>query len=117
MNYQDKSKGELIKELQKLQQEFDSLKTSYSKDITVRNRAEEALVQEQYLMHTLMDNLPDHIYFKDRESRFIRINKSMAKFLGLNDPEQAVGKTDGDFFTSEHAQQAYSDEPVSYTHL
>lgn len=79
-------------------------------DITLRNRAEEALVQEQYLMHTLMDNLPDHIYFKDRESRFIRINKSMAKFLGLNDPEQAVGKTDGDFFTSEHAQQAYDDE-------
>ena len=57
-----------------------------------------------------MDNLPDHIYFKDRESRFIRINKALAEFLGLNDPAQAVGKTDFDFFTGEHAQQAYDDE-------
>ena len=80
------------------------------RDITKRKRAEEALDQEQYLMHTLMDNLPYHIYFKDRESRFIRINKSLAQFLGLNDPEQAVGKTDGDFFTSEHSQQTYVDE-------
>jgi PAS domain S-box-containing protein len=80
------------------------------RDITERKRAEEALAQEQHLMRMLMDNLPDHIYFKDHASRFIRINKSMAQFLGLNDPDQAVGKTDFDFFTGEHAQQAYEDE-------
>jgi PAS domain S-box-containing protein len=83
---------------------------SVTRDITGTKQAEEALAQEQYLMHTLMDNLPDHIYFKDRESRFIRINKSMTQFLELNDPEQAVGKKDSDFFTGEHAQQAYEDE-------
>jgi PAS domain S-box-containing protein len=81
-----------------------------TRDITNRKKDEEALAQEQYLMHTLMDNLPDHIYFKDRESHFIRINKSMARFLGLNDSDQAGGKTDFDFFTAEHAQQAYGDE-------
>jgi PAS domain S-box-containing protein len=57
-----------------------------------------------------MDNLPDHIYFKDLESRFIRTNKSNARFLGLNDPDQAIGKIDFDFFTAEHAQQAFDDE-------
>jgi PAS domain S-box-containing protein len=81
-----------------------------SRDITEHKLAEEALSKEQYLMHTLMDNLPDHIYFKDSESRFIRINKALAQFLGLNDPVQAVGKTDFDFFTGEHAQQAFDDE-------
>jgi PAS domain S-box-containing protein len=81
-----------------------------TRDISNRKQAEEALAQEQYLMHTLMDSLPDHIYFKDHESRFIRINKSMARFLGLNDTDQAVGKTDFDFFTEEHAKQAYEDE-------
>jgi PAS domain S-box-containing protein len=80
------------------------------RDITKRKKAEEALVQEQYLMSTLMDNLPDHIYFKDRESRFIRINKDHAQMFGLSDPSQAVGKTDLDFFTGEHARQAYEDE-------
>jgi PAS domain S-box-containing protein len=57
-----------------------------------------------------MDNLPDHIYFKDHESHFLRVNKALAQFLGLNDPAQAIKKTDFDFFTGEHAQQAYEDE-------
>ena len=78
--------------------------------IEERDRAEKELTQEQYLINSLLDNLPDHIYFKDLESRFIRINKSMAEFLGLNDPDQAVGKRDFDFFTGEHAKQAYEDE-------
>jgi two-component system, sensor histidine kinase and response regulator len=79
-------------------------------DITERKQAEVALMQERQLLHTLMDNLPDVIYFKDRESRFTRINKAHAKEFGLNDPAQAVGKTDFDFFTGEHAQQAFADE-------
>jgi len=81
-----------------------------SRDITTRKLAEKELTQEQYLMRTLMDNLPDHIYFKDHASRFLRINMAMAQFLGLNDSNQAIGKSDFDFFTGEHAQQAYEDE-------
>ena len=79
-------------------------------DVTKRKQAEEALAQERDLLGTLMDNLPDTIYFKDRESRFTRINKALAKGFGLSDPGQAIGKTDFDFFTAEHAQQAYNDE-------
>jgi PAS domain S-box-containing protein len=75
-----------------------------------RKQAEKELIQEQYLIDALLNNLPDHVYFKDRESRFIRINKSQAQFFGLNETAQAVGKTDFDFFTGEHAQQAYNDE-------
>ena len=80
------------------------------KDITARKQIEEALAKEQFLVNALMNNLPDHIYFKDRESRFIRVNKSQAQFLGLKDPSEVVGKTDFDFFTMEHAKQAYDDE-------
>jgi PAS domain S-box-containing protein len=79
-------------------------------DITERKQAEQALAQERELLRALMDNLPDSIYFKDRQSRFVRINMSLAKAFGLSDPGQAVGKTDFDFFTIEHAQQAYNDE-------
>ncbi len=81
-----------------------------TRDITGLRQANEALSQEKFLMDTIMDNLPDYIYFKDRESRFIRMNKAQARFFGLDDPSQAVGKTDFDFFTKEHAQQAYEDE-------
>ena len=66
--------------------------------------------QEGDLLHTLMEHTPDHIYFKDTESRFIRINRSLADRFGLKNPAEAVEKTDFDFFTREHAQQAYQDE-------
>jgi PAS domain S-box-containing protein len=55
-----------------------------------------------------MDYMPDHIYFKDTEGRFIRNSKSQAEMLGLSSPDQAVGKTDFDFFP--HAAKAYAEE-------
>jgi PAS domain S-box-containing protein len=80
------------------------------RDVTFIKRVEKELAWEQFLVNALMDNLPDLVYFKDRESRFIRINMAQAKFLGINDPSQAVGKKDFDFFPGKDAQQAYEDE-------
>jgi PAS domain S-box-containing protein len=79
-------------------------------NITERKIAEESLAHEQYLMQTLMNNIPDHIYFKDRESKFIRISKSHAESFGLKESADAVGMSDFDYFSAEHAHQAYLDE-------
>ena len=79
-------------------------------DITERKQAEETLKHELNLMHALMENLPNQIYFKDRENRFTRISNAQARVLGLSDPGQAIGKTDFDFFSEEHARQAFDDE-------
>jgi two-component system, sensor histidine kinase and response regulator len=79
-------------------------------DVTERKRMEDALVEERELLRTLMENVPDVIYFKDRESRFTRINNAHARSFGISDPAQAVGKKDSDFFSHEHAQQALADE-------
>ncbi|OGC07047.1 hypothetical protein A2V82_05750 [candidate division KSB1 bacterium RBG_16_48_16] len=79
-------------------------------DITERKQAEEALAKEQQLLNILLDTIPDNIYFKDRDSRFIRINKSLASWLGLADPSEALGRSDFDFFSQEHASQALADE-------
>jgi two-component system, sensor histidine kinase and response regulator len=81
-----------------------------SRDITPQKLAEEVLDQERSLLNALMDNVPDYIYFKDRDSRFLRINKAHAKAFGLNDPAEAIGKSDFDFFTKDHAQPAFEDE-------
>jgi len=75
-----------------------------------KKKIEEDLAREQFLVNSIMDNVSDHIYFKDLKSRFLRINRALALRFGLNDPTEAIGKTDFDFFTSEHAQQAYNDE-------
>ena len=49
-------------------------------------------------------------HFKDTQSRFTRISRSLAARFGLADPQAAVGKTDFDYFSEEHARQAYDDE-------
>lgn len=95
-----------------------------ARDITRQNRIEAKLSDSEKrfkqlaqthsleidFLHTLMDNNPDHIYFKDLESRFIRISRSLANHFGLKNHAEAVGKSDFDFFTREHAQEAYQDE-------
>lgn len=79
-------------------------------DITEAKCALEALEEERRLFNALMDVSPDAIYFKDLESRFVRINRSHSDKFQLPDPSFAVGKSDGDFFASSHALQAYADE-------
>ncbi|HNX34470.1 MAG TPA: PAS domain S-box protein [Kiritimatiellia bacterium] len=79
-------------------------------DITARKQTEAELNKEQVLVRTLMENVPEHIYFKDAESRFVMISRRQAEAFGLPDPALAVGKTDFDFFTEEHARPAFEAE-------
>ncbi len=62
------------------------------------------------LLDAFMEHIPDNVFFKDRESRFVRISQAMANYCGLADPADAVNKSDSDIFSSEHADQALADE-------
>jgi len=78
-------------------------------DITERKKAEIAIVYEQSLLHALMDNIPDFIYFKDEKNRFVRVNKTSAEDRGVT-PEDFIGKTDFDIFTEEAAKKCFADD-------
>ncbi len=78
-----------------------------SRDITELKQTELELERERDLMHALMDNIPDAIFFKDTQLRFFRVNKAAALKEGLQQPELMIGKTDFDFFARESAQEYY----------
>ena len=82
----------------------------FSHNITNLKKAESAIKKERTLMDILMDTIPDRIYFKDLESKFIRVNKAMANRHGMKDPRMMEGRSDFDLYTNEHALQAFDDE-------
>ncbi len=79
-------------------------------DVTDKKNAEHQVEFEKFLLSILLDTVPDSIYFKDADSRFIRLSRSCARKFGLDDPRAAIGKSDADFFSSEHAKAALADE-------
>jgi PAS domain S-box-containing protein len=81
-----------------------------SHDVSRTTKMEEELQSERDMLHLLLDNSPDAIYFKDKDSRFIRISKAQGAKFGLGFPQEAIGKTDFEFFPIEHAQEAFDDE-------
>ena len=55
---------------------------------------------EASLLRVLMETSPDRIYFKDRQSRFVRNSHAHALSLGAASPEECVGRTDFDYFAT-----------------
>jgi PAS domain S-box-containing protein len=79
------------------------------RDITSRNEAELKRTWEHELLKTLMDNVPDSVYFKDDQNRFILVNKAKAAHSNVT-PEEMIGKTDFDFLPQGQAQKILDDE-------
>lgn len=75
-----------------------------------RARMEMELSRERKLLRTLIDNVPDLIYVKDRQSRYILNNRAHMRFLGLDDQVEALGKTVFDYYPEEMARQFYERE-------
>ena len=68
------------------------------------------LETERLFLRAMLESSEDYIYFKDTESRFLRINRALAAYFGLSDPAEAVGKTDFDFYPEEKAREQAQDE-------
>jgi PAS domain S-box-containing protein len=79
------------------------------KDITEQKKIENELEYKHNLLQSLLDNIPDCIYFKDEDSKFINVNYAKAKRVNSN-PKNMIGKTEFDFFTEEVAKANLEDD-------
>jgi PAS domain S-box-containing protein len=77
--------------------------------IAKRKQAEAAVVEEHNLLRTLITHMPDSIFIKDAQSRFLVANQAVAQFMGTT-PDMLIGKTDFDFYPEDLARQYYADE-------
>ncbi len=82
---------------------------SINQDITERKIAEEQLRKSENKYRTLIENLPQKIFYKDRNSVYISCNKNLADDLGIK-PDEFAGRTDYDFFPKELAEKYRADD-------
>ncbi|MBN1679089.1 MAG: PAS domain S-box protein [Anaerolineae bacterium] len=93
-----------------LRQARDELEQRVEKRTLELEQASARLAEESNLLNALINNLPDVIYVKDVESRFVKINTAQADLCGVASPDDAVGTWDFDYFSADEARKYYEDE-------
>jgi PAS domain S-box-containing protein len=81
-----------------------------AEDLSAQREIRSKLASEERLLKTMMHNIPDSIYFKDLEGKYLIVNYNKARRHGYVNPEELVGKSDIDLFDKVHAAKAMNDE-------
>ena len=87
--------------IKKLEKELAFVKKKLAVEIEKRKRSKtegavEALRQSQEMLQSVIDNIPQLIFWKDRNSVYLGCNRHFATAAGLDHPEQIIGKVDHD---------------------
>lgn len=96
-------------EMRQNMEELEATQEQMHRQVSELNQLKENLEKEKYLFNALMDSIPDSIYFKDKQSKLIRLSKYMVKHFGVP-MEELIGKSDFDFQDEAHAREAFEDE-------
>jgi PAS domain S-box-containing protein len=103
-----------IHELDIYKNHLEELVAARTKEIKQQSRIlekqNEMLEFERNQLRTIIDNIPDLVYIKDRESRFLNANKYLIRHLGKRELNDITGKTDFDFYDINYAEKYYNDE-------
>lgn len=102
-----KEQADNLKEVNILLEERQEEIQQQSSELTSQNKL---LENERNLLRTIIDTLPDVIYIKDKESRFIAANRKILEVMKAPSYEYLEGKTDFDFYPQKMAQLFFDDE-------
>ncbi len=106
-------KEELLEQEEEIRQTMEEMKAtqdSLQEQAAENMKLQKDLIKENAYLNAIMSNLPDYIYFKDKESRFLRISNSMLHLFPVDTLEEMIGKSDFDFQPKDVAQSYYEDE-------
>lgn len=99
-----------------LEQTIEQAETLKEREEELRERLEEneriqkELIRETALLNSMLKTLPDYVYFKDTESKFIRISESMVDLFNAKSTEELIGKSDYDFHPKDKAGKYFEEE-------
>ena len=79
-------------------------------DISERKRAEEALFNSRQMLQSVLDTIPQRVFWKDRNLVFLGCNKHLAHDVGYSDSSEMIGKTDYDHSSSAIAEHFRADD-------
>ena len=79
-------------------------------DITERKRAEDELFQSRQMLQSILDNIPQRVFWKDRNLAFLGCNRAFALDAGLQDPTAIIGKDDFDLPSRDTAELYRADD-------
>jgi PAS domain S-box-containing protein len=97
-------------EMRQNMEEMQATQEELSRKMKANEEMHQELLKEKALLDALMNNLPDYIYFKDKESKFIRVSKSMLPLFPVDTIEEMIGKSDFDFHQQDAAREMYEEE-------
>ena len=81
-------------------------------DITERRRAEEELYRAHQMLQTVLNTIPQRVFWKDRNCTYVGCNRAFATDAGLNNPAEIIGKSDFDLVWSETAEVYRTDDKL-----
>jgi PAS domain S-box-containing protein len=79
-------------------------------DITERKYAEQALRENQQLLQLVMDNIPQSVFWKDKNLTYLGVNQAFAEDAGFTSPQEIVGRNDFDMPWKEQAELYRADD-------
>ncbi|MGE4262864.1 MAG: PAS domain S-box protein [Desulfovibrio sp.] len=75
-------------------------------DITQRENAERALSESERMLQLVLDTIPQLVSWKDRDLRYLGVNRSFLSFFGLQDARLVLGRTDEELFAGRDSTQS-----------
>ncbi|GDY13261.1 hypothetical protein LBMAG53_21390 [Planctomycetota bacterium] len=87
------------------------VRDALDREVASHRRAQSQLAIERTLLRTVVDNLPDLVYAKDLESRFVLANRAVAELMGAESPDDVAGRSDLDYYPALVERAARSAHP------